>query len=89
MSQLWRYPVKSIGGEQLDRAEITEAGIRHDRGWGLVDDPTGTVLTARREPRLLLATASIIDDAPWCGPPTGGSCARATTSARGSTGPSP
>lgn len=59
VSELWRYPIKSVGGERLDTAEITPTGIRHDRGWGLTDDPTGTVLTARREPRLLMGSARV------------------------------
>ena len=57
--ELWRYPVKSLGGEQLRRAEVTEVGLRGDRRWGLVDRATGNVLTARREPRLLFASARL------------------------------
>ena len=62
--ELWRYPIKSIGGERLDRADIGEHGIVGDRGWGLVDEATGNVLTARREPQLLMATCRIVDGAP-------------------------
>ena len=62
--EIWRYPIKSVGGEILDAAEIGETGITHDRGWGLVDDTTGNVLTARREPRLLFGSARIVDGAP-------------------------
>lgn len=62
--QLWRYPIKSVGGEQLDSASVTDLGIEGDRGWGLVDEPTGYVLTARREPRLLFATCRLVDGTP-------------------------
>ncbi len=62
--ELWRYPIKSIGGERLDRADVGEHGIVGDRGWGLVDEATGNVLTARREPRLLMATCRVVDGAP-------------------------
>ncbi len=31
VSQLWRYPVKSMRGERLDAVELTEAGIPGDR----------------------------------------------------------
>jgi uncharacterized protein len=55
---LWRYPVKSMQGERLDTADITAEGIAGDRGYGIVDDASGTVLTGRREPRLLLAAAA-------------------------------
>jgi uncharacterized protein len=57
--ELWRYPVKSLGGERLERAEVTELGIAGDRRWGLRDDATGTVLTARRAPDLLFASARL------------------------------
>jgi uncharacterized protein YcbX len=57
--ELWRYPVKSLGGERLDAAPVTDLGIAGDRGWGLRDQGTGTVLTARREPRLLFASARL------------------------------
>jgi uncharacterized protein YcbX len=62
--ELWRYPIKSVGGEQLTEAEITDTGISYDRGWGLVDDVTGNVLTARREPKLLFGNARVVDGAP-------------------------
>ncbi|MEZ5246926.1 MAG: MOSC N-terminal beta barrel domain-containing protein [Acidimicrobiales bacterium] len=62
--EIWRYPIKSVGGERLESADVGETGIVHDRGWGLVDDATGNVLTARREPRLLFGSARIVDGAP-------------------------
>ncbi len=62
--EIWRYPIKSIGGERLDVATVTPLGITGDRGWGVRDPATGNVLTARRTPKLLMATASIVDDAP-------------------------
>lgn len=59
--ELWRFPVKSIGGERVEACEIGEFGITGDRGWGVRDDRTGNVLTGRREPRLLMATARLVD----------------------------
>lgn len=59
--ELWRYPVKSMGGERLQSAPLGELGIAHDRGWGVFDVDTGTVLTARRTPELLYATARVVD----------------------------
>ena len=55
MTQLWRYPVKSMIGESLATAEVGALGIAGDRQWGLVDRDTGLVLTARRVPQLLFA----------------------------------
>jgi len=62
--EIWRYPIKSVGGERLEMAEVGDTGIAHDRGWGLVDDVTGNVLTARREPRLLFGSACVVDGQP-------------------------
>jgi uncharacterized protein YcbX len=58
IEEIWRYPVKSLGGERLDTAELGERGIDGDRAWGVLDPGTGLVLTARREPALLFLSAS-------------------------------
>ncbi len=54
--ELWRFPVKSLLGERLDRAELGVEGVTGDRGWALFDVATGFGLTARRVPELLFAT---------------------------------
>lgn len=56
---LWRYPVKSLQGERLERAEVGPSGFVGDRMAGIVDAATGHVLTAKREPRLLEATGVV------------------------------
>lgn len=61
ISTIWRFPVKSMQGEMLSSASVTEHGIAGDRGWGLVDVATEKTLTARREPNLLFARAAVID----------------------------
>ncbi len=55
--ELWRFPVKSMQGEQIEGAEVGPLGIVGDRRWGVVDLTTGHVLTARRVPELLMAHA--------------------------------
>ncbi|MEM9747679.1 MAG: MOSC N-terminal beta barrel domain-containing protein [Actinomycetota bacterium] len=60
VTEIWRFPVKSIGGERLLDADVDELGIVGDRGWGLVDLTTGNVLTARRCPPLLMAAARVV-----------------------------
>lgn len=48
---LWRYPVKSVGGELLEAAELTTDGVVGDR---VVHVSSGSgVLTGRTRPRLL------------------------------------
>ena len=64
VAEIWRYPVKSLQGEQLGTATIGPAGLDGDREWGLLDPATGYVLTARREPQLLFASARLVDGAP-------------------------
>jgi uncharacterized protein YcbX len=58
VEEIWRYPVKSLGGERLDIAVLGERGIPGDRAWGILDLETGLVLTARREPTLLFLGAT-------------------------------
>jgi uncharacterized protein len=60
--ELWRYPVKSLLGERLERADVGPQGIPGDRGWALVDPGTGEVLTARRVPDMLFATGRLRAD---------------------------
>ncbi|MER3452828.1 MAG: sulfurase [Chloroflexota bacterium] len=56
--EIWRFPVKSLQGEQLDVAEVGPDGIAGDRRLAVFDLDTGFGLTARREPRLLAAAAT-------------------------------
>lgn len=56
---LWRFPVKSFGGESLERVTVGDHGFEGDRHWGVRDLTTGKILTARREPKLLFAAATI------------------------------
>ena len=62
LSQIWHHPVKSLQGESLTTARIESTGLGHDRAVGIIDDATGKILTARREPKLLFASASITED---------------------------
>src|SRR5207247_6057984 len=44
---LWRYPVKSMMGEELNAAEVTERGLVGDRQFAVVDAATGKVAGAK------------------------------------------
>lgn len=61
VTEVWRYPVKSLQGERLTAAELTEQGLAGDRRWALFDLETGFGLTARRQPALLHAAARVVD----------------------------
>jgi hypothetical protein len=44
---LWRYPVKSMMGEELNATDITERGLLGDRAYALVDPANGKVASAK------------------------------------------
>src|SRR5436190_9940333 len=63
---LWRYPVKSMMGEELNEAEVTERGLLGDRAYALVDRTDGKAATAknpRKWPRLFDFRATFIEPA--------------------------
>src|SRR5205814_7984657 len=63
---LWRYPVKSMMGEELNATEVTERGLLGDRAYALVDSSDGKAATAknpRKWPRLFDFRATFIEPA--------------------------
>jgi uncharacterized protein len=51
INAIWRYPVKSMMGEQLDASAVTEQGVLGDRAYALVDAETGKVASAKNPKR--------------------------------------
>lgn len=51
VAEIRRYPVKSMLGESIARADVSERGLAGDRGYALVDAETGKIVSAKR-PRL-------------------------------------
>jgi hypothetical protein len=47
VGSLWRYPVKSMLGEELSASEATERGLLGDRAYALVDSADGKAATAK------------------------------------------
>jgi uncharacterized protein len=47
VEELWRYPVKSMLGEQLTTTEVTESGLLGDRAYALRDVSDGKIATAK------------------------------------------
>lgn len=54
---LWRYPIKSMRGESLDEAWVTERGISGDRVWAVRELERGGIMSARTFPTLLALRA--------------------------------
>ena len=69
--ELWRYPVKSMLGEQLDQAEVGALGIEGDRQRAVVDPVTGVSLSAKRYGELLMCRAWTVGDEVMVGLPDG------------------
>ena len=64
VATLWRFPVKSMGGEQLSEAEVTKRGVLGDRAYALIDKDTGKVVSAksvRLFPNLLDCKAAFVE----------------------------
>ena len=75
VAELWRYPVKSMRGEALERAEVLADGFAGDRVLR-IEDERG-VVTARRKQRLVGVETRIgpggealIEGEPWDSPTT-------------------
>jgi len=47
VAELWRFPVKSMQGEQLQEVTATERGVLGDRAYALIDSETGKVASAK------------------------------------------
>src|SRR6187455_1431241 len=58
LTQIWIYPIKSLGGINLLSAEVMEKGLQYDRRLMLVDE-TGTAMTQRVFPKMALFKSSI------------------------------
>jgi uncharacterized protein len=72
--EIWRYPVKTMAGEKLQRAGIEPLGIQGDRVVH-VEDSRGRVITSRSHPRFLGHRGSLspegevmVDGRPWGSP---------------------
>ncbi len=58
ISQLFIYPIKSLGGIAVDNAMVTDRGLQYDRRFMLVDD-NNLFLTQREHPEMALLQTAI------------------------------
>jgi uncharacterized protein YcbX len=64
VGSLWRYPIKSMMGEELDSIAVTERGLLGDRAYALMDPSTGKVASAknpRKWPKLFEFAAAFTE----------------------------
>lgn len=60
-SELYVYPIKSMGGISLQEARLDGRGIEHDRRWMLVDG-NRKFMSQRRHPRMALISTRLTDE---------------------------
>jgi uncharacterized protein YcbX len=61
VEQLWRYPVKSMRGERVERAAVVSRyGVVGDRGWAVRDESVGEIRSAKRLGSLLECAARYV-----------------------------
>src|SRR5438309_6276861 len=61
---LWRFPVKSMLGEELDASDLSEGGVVGDRAYAIRDRETGKVASAKHPklwPDLLACRAAFVE----------------------------
>jgi uncharacterized protein YcbX len=64
VDRLWRFPVKSMKGEQINQGEFTDRGLVGDRAYALIDADTGKVVSAksvRLYPEMLGCHAAFVE----------------------------
>lgn len=57
ISGLWRYPVKSMGGETLQSAQLDLWGVCGDRVWAVKEQGRDAILGAKKLPALMQCSA--------------------------------
>jgi len=74
LTEIWRYPVKTMAGEKLQRVHMGALGINGDRVVH-IEDAQGRVITSRSHPRFLGHKGSLgtdgaprVDGRPWNSP---------------------
>jgi uncharacterized protein YcbX len=74
VAELWRYPVKTMAGEKLERVHVGPLGLEGDRIVH-VEDAHGQVITSRSHPRFLGHKGTLgpdgeplVDGRPWKSP---------------------
>jgi uncharacterized protein YcbX len=70
VAELWRYPVKGLRGERVDRLQVAADGVPGDRSLAVVDERG--IVTGRRKQRMIGLPATLgadgdplIDGRPW------------------------
>jgi MOSC domain-containing protein len=69
VSEIWRYPAKSMIGQQLPRVAITPDGVLGDRGWAVRDEVRGGIRGAKKISSLMRLSARYLSEPTGALPP--------------------
>jgi uncharacterized protein len=61
LSEIFIYPIKSLGGISLSSAVVTDRGLQYDRRWMLVDEQ-GDFMTQRTNAQMALLQVEVVDE---------------------------
>ena len=78
VEQLWRYPVKSMMGEEMTSCRLGSVGLAGDRGWAVRDEERGGIRGAKKIAALMQFSARYLgepDGAVEIGAPDGSAIA--------------
>lgn len=64
VKEIWRYPVKSMGGERLTETHLAKGGVPFDRGWAVRDEADKTIRGGKYLGALLNCSARYLMDTP-------------------------
>lgn len=61
LSEIWIYPVKSLAGIRLTKAEVEEKGLKYDRRWMIIDE-NSVFITQRIFSKMALIDVKLTSD---------------------------
>ena len=62
ISEIRRYPVKSMGGEILEEVRLADGGLPGDRAWAVRDEVRGGIRGAKKIPALMGLQARYVEE---------------------------
>ncbi len=63
LREIWRYPVKSMGGERLESCRVMSGlGVSGDRGWAAWDSERSEIRSAKKLPALMQCSARYLEE---------------------------